>query len=164
MSKNKTRNALEKRVKQLEEQLIDSKIEKHTDNYIHVPVCNLWALLGILISSALAYGSWLILASLWQFLSIDSIINASSPSEVTIKAYQFGILPMIILQYIFISLAIISFVALTKGGYDRLKPYNEEGLIGSLIFGLIVGLICGLIGSLIFGLIFGLIGLSLIHI
>jgi len=150
-------NKLEKRVKQLEEQLIDSKIEKHTGNYIHVPVCNLLALIGTLLLGALAYGNWVVLTSLWQFLNIDTIMGASLPLEVTIQTYQFGILPMIILQYVFVALLIISFVALTKGGYDKLKPFDEEGLIVGLIFGLILGLILGLIVVLILGLILGLI-------
>ncbi len=63
----------------------------------------------------------------------------------------------IIGEYILISLAIISFVAMFKRGYSNLKSYNDKGLIGGLIVGLIIGLIGGLIGGLIIGLIGGLI-------
>ena len=63
----------------------------------------------------------------------------------------------IITEYIFIVLAVISFVAIFKNGFNNLKGYKDDGLILSLILSLIVGLIWGLISGLISGLTGGLI-------
>lgn len=61
------------------------------------------------------------------------------------------------MNYLFVSCAMISLVAIIKGGYGNLKRPDEEGLIFGLFEGLIVGLIYGGFYGLVWGLIYGLI-------
>jgi len=148
-----------KTYKELEKEVIDLKIKKHTKRYIHIPVINLIPLLGVFIFSILTY---------LNLKLIDwNLIKIVFSSEEIIKEYVFNYSQLIniypiIAEYILIVCAIVSLVALFKGGYKYLNKYNKEGIIKGLIFGLIFGLIgglvIGLIGGLIFGLIFGLIG------
>ena len=71
MTKNK--RELEKRVKQLEEQLINSKIKKHKDNYIQIPAPNRLALAGALFAGLLSWLNLQLIFLLWARLEIDVI-------------------------------------------------------------------------------------------
>ena len=80
----------------------------------------------------------------WLYQSIVNwgmfeIFNLEPAEIVTIS--NLIVIPNILFNYLLISLTIISLVALIKGGYNKLKKYNEEGLIEGLIVGLIWGLI-----------------------
>ena len=115
-----------------------SNIKQHEDKYWHIPKLALLPLLGFIVFTLLAYGNYLLIEK-----------------QVIATIYP------IIAEYLLISLAIISLVAIFKKGYKNLKSFDEGGLISGLILGLIFGLIVCLISSLIFGLIVGLIfGLS----
>ena len=94
-------------------------------------------------------------------IQIDKVINEIT-TETTLTMYIF--LPSLILEYIFISMIVISFVALIKGGYTKLKSIDEDsllfgmftGLLGGLLAGLLAGLFTGLFAGLLSGLFFGL--------
>ena len=124
----------------------DARLEEHTDYYIHIPKPNLLCLLGLIVTGLLAYGNLMLIITASKIFNVDFFATSQPVQNLVF-------MPNFILEYAFISLAIISLVALFRGGYDRLKWVNLER--GSLISGLIIGLIIGLI----FGLIFGLIGL-----
>jgi len=126
-----------------------SNIKQHEDKYWHIPKLALLPLLGFIVFTLLAYGNYLL---------IDKQVIATAfnceKDNCNLTAHNLINIYPIIAEYLLISLAIISLVAVFKKGYKNLKSYNKEGLIG----GLIVGLIGGLIAGLIFGLIVGLIG------
>ena len=132
----------------------NKNIKQHEDKYIHIPKVNLLPLIGLILFILLAIGNY-------QLIDKEVISEAFKSCEeecvYNLVTSDLKNLYPIIGEYILISLALISLVALFKGGYSELKSYDEEGLIGGLIFGLIGGLIFGLIIGLIFGLIIGLI-------
>jgi len=148
------------KIKRLEKEVIDLKLKQHTKSYIHISwkvIGRLFAFLGCL---GLAIFNFFIILSNWTVLQLGSL------NESDIKGfYQLGIIPMFLVEYLLIGLVFICLIALIKGGFNKIKSYNEEGLIYGLIVGLIVGLILGLIigllsgllGGLIYGLIVGLI-------
>ena len=129
-----------------------SNIKQHEDKYWHIPKLALLPLLGFIVFTLLAYGNYLL---------IDKQVIATAfnceKDNCNLTAHNLINLYPITVEYLLISLAIISLVAVFKKGYKNLKSYNKEGLIGGLIAGLIFGLIVGLIGGLIAGLIVGLI-------
>jgi hypothetical protein len=137
-------------------QNIQAKIKKHEDNYYHIPKISLLPLLGLILFTLLAIGNY-------QLIDKNILTEAFS-NETCLQGKPCNLTPpdLIILyptigEYILISLAFISLIAIFKKGYKNIKKYEENGLIVGLIGGLIVGLIVGLIGGLIFGLISGLI-------
>ena len=148
-------NKLNKQIRELQQEIIDLKIEKHRKHYIHIPfnwkvTGRFFALMG---SVGLAIFNFFIIISTWK------LVNLGGLNESDIKgAYQLLIVYPIIGEYILIGLAFVCLTALIKGGFNKINKYDDGGLIFGLIGGLIVGLIFGLIGGLIFGLIGGLIG------
>jgi hypothetical protein len=134
-----------------------TQIKQHEQAYWHIPKFTILPFILAIIFGLLTYGN---------FQLIDKEVLHKVFSEDTCKADSLcnlvssdliNIYP-IIGEYILLSLILISIVAEFKRGYKNLKSYDEEGLIGGLIFGLIIGLIGGLISGLISGLIIGLIG------
>ena len=142
------------KIKRLEKEVIDLKLKQHTKSYIHIPfswkvIGRLFAFLGCL---GLAIFYFFIILSNWTVLQLGSL------NESDIKGfYQLGIIPMFLVEYLLIGLVFICLIALIKGGFNKIKSYNEKGLIYGLIVGLIVGLILGLIIGLLSGLLGGLI-------
>ena len=137
----------------------NKNIKQHEDKYIHIPKVNLLPLIGLILFILLAIGNY-------QLIDKEVISEAFKSCEeecvYNLVTSDLKNLYPIIGEYILISLALISLVALFKGGYSELKSYDEDGLIirliVGLIIGLIVGLIIGLIGGLFGGLIIGLFG------
>jgi len=144
-----------KTYKELEKEVIDLKIKKHTKRYVHIPVINLIPLLGVFIFGILSYLNLKLID--WNLIKIvfssDEIFK-----EYTFHYSQLINIYPIIAEYILIVCAIVSLVALFKGGYKYLNKYNKDGFINMLIPGLIGGLIVGLVSGLVSGLIGGLIG------
>ena len=130
---------------------IDKKITEHKKKHIHIPFSWGWlgrffALLGCIALSVL------------NFILLDhvrNIFNVWDDNLVT-NFNQLIILYPLLGEYFLISATAICLVALIKGGFDKIKTYDEECLIYYLIVGLIIGLFFGLLG-LIIGLFFGLI-------
>ena len=129
-----------------------SNIKQHEDKYWHIPKLALLPLLGFIVFTLLAYGNYLL---------IDKQVIATAynceKDNCNLTAHNLINIYPIIAEYLLISLAIISLIAIFKKGYKNLKSYDEKGLIFGLIVCLISGLILGLIFGLILGLIFGLI-------
>ena len=131
--------------------------KQHEQEYRHIRKITLLSFIATLFFSWLA---WMNLKSIdWNIIKIAFDCEKGSCNLVPrdlIVCYP------LILEYLFISLAVISFVAIFKNGFNNLKGYKDNGLImgliESLIMDLIVGLIMGLIVSLIGGLIIGLNG------
>ena len=127
-------------------------INKHEEQYWHIPKFSILPILGLILFISLAYLNFFLIDT--NTIRISFKCNADScnliPSDL-INIYP------IIGEYILICLIIISLVALFKKGYRNLKRFDEKGLIFGLISGLIIGLIFGLISGLIIGLIYGLI-------
>lgn len=128
------------------EKVIDLKIKKHTNNYIHIPMSALLPLVGTLLAGLLTWANLQVIFSLWTRLGIGVIFEATNP--IPVPLYSWGIIPVLILEYVLISATILSINALWKGSYENIR----ESLIVWLIRGLIIGLIGGLIGGLIVGL------------
>lgn len=125
-------------------------IKQHEQQYWHIPKFSLLPLLGLIIFGLLAYGNFQlidknVLTEVFKQCEETCVYNLSTSNLINIYS--------IIGEYILISLFLISLIALFKGGYKKLKDWNDGGLIVGLIYGLIVGLIVGLIGCLIVGLI-----------
>ena len=137
-----------KTYKELEKEIIDLKIKKHTKRYVHIPVISLIPLLGVFIFSILAYLNLKLIN--WQLIKIMFSSNKVI-KEFTFHYSQLINIYPLIGEYILISCIIISLVALFKGGYKYLNKYNKYNKDG-LIFILIENLIIGLIGGLIYGL------------
>ena len=135
----------------------NNNIRKHEEAYWHIPKIALLPILGLIIFSLLAWGNYNLIDKevLHQIFSQDTCYK-DKPCDLTsqdsINIYT------IIIEYILISLALISLVASFKRGYNNLKSYEEYGLIFGLIAGLFFGLFSGLIVGLFSGLIVGLIG------
>ena len=134
-----------------------NKTKQHEEKYIHIQKRSLTFFLLTIVLLALTIGSFKITLSSWSFLELG---------ECDLHIYQLIIIPMLILDYILISLTICSSVSIFK----KLKKWDEGGLIDCLIAGLIVGLVLGLlvsmfassIGCSVLGLNFGLfVGLVL---
>ena len=137
------------------------QLKQHEQKYWHIPKFAILPIIATLFFGFLAYMNLKLID--WNIVNIVINCNANNCNLVPknlIVCYP------IIAEYIFIVLTVISFVAIFKNGFNNLKGYKDEGLIGSLIVGLIVGLIYCLILDiglilgigLIFGLIVGLIG------
>jgi len=122
-------------------------VENHEKKYWHVPKFGLLPLVGLTFFGLLSYFNFFLLD--WKWFDI-SVAKSFVFSDLTI-IYPY------VFEYFFIIAAVVSFVALIKGGYGNLKSFIEERLIVGLIAGLIAGLIGGLIAGLIWGLIWGLI-------
>jgi len=148
------------RIKQLERELIDLKIENHRKGYIHIPwnwkKCLLF--LSFVGSIALSIGSFLVLLATWKQLNIGTLFADKS---AYLGLYQLGIIPMLLFQYCMVALMAVCLAAMIKGGFDKIKSPNNAGLLFGLLFGLLVGLVVGLLFGLLFGLVVGLLfGLS----
>ena len=133
--------------------------KQYEQEYWHIRKISLLPFIATLFFSWLA---WINLKLIdWNIIKIAFNCEKDSCSLISRDLIVCYIL---IFECLFICIAIISLVAMFKGGFDKLKRYDDEGLISSLIFGLISGLISGLIFGLIFGLIssltFGLGSLS----
>ena len=144
-----TRKQLEKENQKLK---IKLEVEKHRKGYIHVPFS--WPGLGrialLLLSIALAVGNVFLIISARKLLKpLNESIN------------KLLILYPLVGGYILIGLVAICLVAVIKGGFNKIKSYEEISLIYCLIVGLIF-LLCGLIIGLIFGLATGLM-IGIIH-
>jgi len=130
--------------------------KQHEQKYWHIRKFSILPVIATLLFSWL---SWINL-NLIDWKIVKTAFDCSKDSCSLVPEDLIVCYPLI-LECIFICLAVISLVAVFKGGFDKLKSYKESGLITGLIFGLIGGLITGLIFGLIFGLIGGLIvGLS----
>ena len=127
-------------------------IKQHEENYWHIPKFSILPILGLILFILLAIGNF-------QLINLEVIKTAFSCERGNCNLVSSDLINIypIIGEYILISLALISLVAIFKKGYKNLKKYDEKGLIGGLIISLILGLILGLIPGLIPGLILGLI-------
>ena len=117
-----------------------NKTKQYEEKYIHIQKRSLTFFLLTIVLLALTIGSFKITLSSWSFLELG---------ECDLHIYRLIIIPMLILDYILISLTICSSVSIFK----KLKKWDEGGLIDCLIAGLIVGLVLGLLACLIVGLI-----------
>ena len=83
------------------------------------------------------------------------------------EAIHLSLIPLFIMESLLLSLTAVCLTAFFKGGFSKLKRYDdEEGLIFGLVLGFVVGLIVGSIiglaiefmSGLIVGFISGLVG------
>jgi hypothetical protein len=139
------------------------ELKKHEKDFIHISKYGLLRFCIFLGSILLLIVNTIGLINMWKSLGL------SNSSDYTLRSLS--IVYLLIGEYIYVSLVVMCLVALIKGGFNKLKSYNDEGLTFGLITGLIVGLSAGLIGGLsagsrglsagfeglIFGLIVGLI-------
>jgi hypothetical protein len=146
------------KIKRLEKEIIDLKIQQHTKGYIHIPFS--WKRLGlfilVLLSGALAYFNFILLLMTGKVYKVWTLLGSPTPKEEFHHFSQLIILYPLIGEYILIGLTLICLTALIKNGFNNVKSFDDEGLISGLIVGLIVGLIGGLIGGLIVSLILSL--------
>jgi hypothetical protein len=143
---------------------VDNKIHTHTRSYIHIPFSwsgfgRVMALLG---SGVLAVLNFMLIISIGNIFKVWELLGAVNPEETYHSFTSLIILYPIVGEYLLVGLTAICMVAVIKGGFGKLKPYNKSDgliveLIAGLIFGLILCLIAGLIAGLILWLIAGLI-------
>jgi len=114
--------------------------QQHEEQYWHIPKFNILQILGLIIFSLLAIGNLQLIDKevLHEVFSQDT---CKKDLPCNLVPHDLINLYPIIFEYILISLSLISLVALFKGGYSKLKRYDENGLIVGLIVGLIGGLI-----------------------
>ena len=145
-----------KSYKQKYEELL---LEKHTRRYIHIPFS--WKTIGLFFvllgSIGLAIANFFLIVSIGHTYKIWELLNSSISEETYSSFSQLIILSPLVGEYFLIGFVTICLAALIKGGFDKLKSFDEEGLIFVLIFGLIAWLVGGLIFVLIGGLITWLI-------
>jgi hypothetical protein len=120
------------------------ELKQHEETYWHIKKFAILPLLGLILFAYLSYLNF----GLIDKQVIKEAFNCEKDNCNLSTKDLINIYPLIG-EYILINLGIISLVAFFKRGYNNLKKYKEEGLIG----GLIGGLIWGLIGGLIWGLI-----------
>ena len=142
------------KIKQLEKEIINLKIQQHRKDCLHIPFS--WKRLGLfgstLLSGLLAYLNFILLIFVGKAFKVWALLGAESGIEAFSHWSQLIICYPLIGEYILISITIICLIALIKGGFDKLKSVNDNGLIFRLIFDLIFGLIFGLIVGLMGGL------------
>lgn len=143
--------------KMYEELKEEMSLSSHVKSYIHISWMGIVRFVLFLLSIGLSVGNFMLIISIGNIHNVWSLLASNSPNEVKATFTQLIILYPLIGEYILIGLSIVCLIALCKGGFSKLKSYNEEALIGGLILGLIVGLILGLILGLIGGLVAGLI-------
>ena len=135
-------------------------VEFHEKKYWHAPRFGLFPLIGFVLFAFLSYANFLGIALLWNLLELGNLSK-----EGLVSLNQLLVVPSFLFEYALVSGAIVSLVALVKGGYGCLNGLNEEGLLwgllGGLLFGLLVGLLggllAGLLDDLLAGLLFGLL-------
>jgi len=131
-------------------------INQHEQQYWHIPKFKIGLFLLFLLILGIDYRYSYIFINEWNNHNISYVFNCSgSCSEINIS--NLGFIPQIFFAYLLISLTFIILVVMIKGGFYKLKNYDEAGLIVGLIAGFIWGLIAGFIWGLIWGLIVGLI-------
>jgi len=125
----------------------------------HIPFS--WGAIGrflaLIGSIGLAIANFFLIISVGHTYRVWELLGARSPNEVYVSFSQLIILYPLIVEGLLIGLCFICLTALLKGGFNKLKSYNEKGLISALIYGIIVGLIFGMIYGINFGIIVGLI-------
>ena len=127
-------------------------VKMHETEYWHIKRFALFPIAGLIIFAFLAYANFLRISYLWNVLELGNLFQKDLTSFS-----QLSIIPSFLLEYALISGIIVSFTATIKGGYEKLKPVNEAGLLGDLLAGLVFGLVFGLVGGLLAGLVFGLL-------
>jgi len=126
-------------------------VERHEQQYWHVPKANLWPLVGLMVFVFLAYANFLGVVWLWNELGLGAL-----QKEDLTDLHQLTIIPSLLLEYFLVCGVIVSLVALVKGGYGKLKSFEEEGLLYGLLAGLLYGLLAGLLYGLLAGLLLSL--------
>ena len=125
---------------------------EHEERYWHVPKLCLWPLVGLLAFGFLAVANFGLLD--WSWLDVE-MARGFVFSDLVLVYPFFG-------EWLFVAGFFVSLAALVKGGYGKLKPFSEEGLVVGLVlglvWGLVVGLVVGLFAGLVLGLVLGLIG------
>jgi len=103
---------------------MNKQIKTHEDNYYHIPKLAMLPFLGLILFSLLAYGNY-------QLIDKEVISYAFSCSEDCNELITSDLINFypILGEYILISLALISLIAMFKRGYKNLKSYDDEGLI-----------------------------------
>ena len=130
---------------------VDEKIEIHRKHHIHIPFSWVGRFFAFVGSAVLAFANFLLIMACWDFLQLGSL------SKIDYKGlHQLLIVYPIIGEYLLIGLAAICFVAMVKGGFNKLKSFDEEGLMVDLVAGLGAGLVLGSVIGLVAGLLFGL--------
>lgn len=143
---NKTKQ-LENRIK-----LLESKLNKQKRK---------WYLFPIFLIFLTICGGWIYFSI--KYFGLFEIFGLHI-GQITFKHLE--VIPNIFFNCLLISFVFISLTAWIKNGFNKLKRYEECGLIFRLIFGftnglfggLIIGLGLGGIVSIIMGLVGGLIG------
>ena len=128
------------------------QLKQYEQKYWHIPKFIILPIIATIFFSFLSYLNSKLIN--WNIIKIAfdcTKDNCNLVPKDLIVCYS------IIAEYIFIALTIASLIAIIKNGFNNLKNYNGNGLIGGLTGGLIGSLIEGLIGGLIGGLIRGLI-------
>jgi len=128
-------------------------IQQHEEEYTHIHKGSILAIAGAVLFAILAYLNLYFID--WDVINLVFSCKESECSSL-VAHNLINIYPLVG-EYVLISLLVISLAAISKGGYSRLKSFDEEGLIMGLISGLITGLIVSLIWSLIVSLIWSLI-------
>jgi len=82
------------------------------------------------------------------------IVKLWPPLDGHFETIHLALIPLLIAEYILISLAALCLVAFIKGGFSKLKKIKEGG--PNLLFGLLVGLVFGLVFGFPLGLLVGL--------
>ena len=137
-------NKQDKQLKELQKKVTKLEIALHEKSFIHISWYSMLRFFAFLGSLGLSILNFMLIISTWKMLNLGGLTE-----EGITEFHQLLILYPIIGQYILIGLTVLCLTALIKGGFNKLKSYDEEGLIG----GLIVGLIVGLDGGLIWGVI-----------
>ena len=153
-SRNKS---YKQKYRELKSQLdIDRSIKTHTTRYIHIPFS--WPAIGLffllLASLVLSIANIFLIISVGHDYGVWGLLK--NPEEAYHSFSQLIIVWPLLGEYLLIGLFFVCLTALIKGGFNKLKRFNEDGLFFGLFVGLHFGLFSGLFSGLFFGLLFGL--------
>ena len=130
----------------------NTKIDRHTRAYIHIDKGSIGRFFAVIGGIALSIANLLLIVNAWDYLGLGD------PSGKYLADYrQLLICYPLIFECIFVSFTAICIVALIEGGFDKVKRYEDVGLINVLIFSLVFCPILGLIISTSVGLIYGIV-------
>ena len=145
-------NELEAIVSKQNEQIMDSKIKKHKDGYIHIPFSwdGFYRGLAFLGSGLLVLLNFYALHYFWNYFNIwNCFLSERQINQSLVSTSQLFFLYPLFAWWFSIWLFAFCLKAWHDGNWEN---------VGGLVVGLVVGLVGGLVGGLVVGLVGGLVG------
>ena len=118
-------------------------LKNHEEQYWHIPKFKIGLIVLLILTLLMTFGYSFIFVNEWNSHDINLVFSCENEECKNISINSLGFIPHLFFAYLLINLNFIILFSIIKGGFNKLKNYNNRGLILGLIWGLIWGLICG---------------------